>query len=322
MLDLIVRRIAISIPILALVVTLAFVLVRALPGHPDALLDLDAAAEFTPEVLSSDPRRPVLEEFADWSTALFLRGDFGYSTLRRQPVSEVLADAIPHTLRLTIPALVLQVLVGVGLGIIAATRRGSVADGGVRIVSLILFSTPSFYLGIVLMFVFAGGVFSWLPTSGAESLGAGHSSLAERLLDQTRHLVLPVLTLVLGSSAVWARFTRAELLEVLGVEHIVAARARGVSERRIVWRHALRAAIVPLVTLLGLAFPYLIGGAVIVEMVYGWPGIGRLAVRAVIARDYDLFLAIQIVVGSTVLLGNLIADLAQAGIDPRIRRPA
>lgn len=319
---LVARRLLIAVPILFAVLTIDFFLIELAPGDPLPSIEdqADGGADLSAVY---DLDRPLLERYAGWLRGIATSFDLGWSFLWHEPVTRVLAETLPNTLLLTGTAFVLEIALGIGLGLIAALRRGTFVDGAIRVGSLALYSTPSFYLGLVLLFVFAGGVFQILPAGGMESARrveplAGTGVLVERL----RYLILPVLTLTLGAAAAWARFVRGEVLDVIRQDWVLAARARGLRERRVLFVHVLRAALLPIVTLLGLSLPYLIGGAVIVENVFSWPGLGQLAVRSVLARDRELFLGISLLLAVLVLLGNLFADILYLALDPRTRRAA
>jgi peptide/nickel transport system permease protein len=235
-------------------------------------------------------------------------------------VADVLGEALPHTLLLGGAALVLSLVFGIGLGIAQATRAGTWADTTLGALSLALYSVPSFWLGLMLMLVF-GEWLRWLPLTGMNAAVGAPATWAGRTFDVLRHLVLPALTLALVNGAAIARFHRAAMLEALGTDFIRAARGRGLHEGRVVLRHALRSALAPAVTLAGLSVPALLTGSVLVESVFGWPGMGRVAYEAIFARDYNVITAVAVVAGVLVALGNLLADVGVAWADPRVRGP-
>jgi peptide/nickel transport system permease protein len=203
----------------------------------------------------------------------------------------------------------------------AAARRGGWVDRGITFVALTLYSMPAFWLGLMLLLVFAFRL-GWLPAGQMGSIDHAALPLGARFWDTLRHLLLPVLVLSLGGVAATARYMRAALLEVLSQDYVRTARAKGLAESRVVWVHALRNALLPAATLLGLSFPALIGGALVVEYVFAWPGMGRLTVDALFARDYPIIMATTFLSAVMVVTGNLVADLLYAGLDPRIRLSA
>ncbi len=313
------RRLAASALLLLLLLTLTFFLLHLAPGDP-AFLVVDPRA--SPEVQERLEEfygldRPLGEQYARWLAAL-LSGEWGDSFTHQRPVTAVLAGAVPPTLLLAGAALAVQYALGVGLGIAAARRAGSPADHLIRIVSLVLYSLPVFWLG--LMAILALGL-AWpvFPAGGLRSVGAGALPPAARLFDLLHHLALPALVLGGASSGRVARFARNSLLEVLGEDYIRAARARGLSPRRVLWVHALRNAGVPLSQLLGLSLPFVLSGSLVVEVVFSWPGLGRLTFEAIRALDYPLVLAGTAWSGILVVGGSLLADLLHGVLDPRVR---
>jgi peptide/nickel transport system permease protein len=252
--------------------------------------------------------------FAQWAKA-FVTGDFGVSLANHRPVRDLLAETIPRTLLLTSIALVVQVVLGVGLGTLAAHRRRRATDRIVSIAVVLLYAIPPFYLAYLLVGAFAIER-SWLPTSGISTPGLDATGAAW-LLDRARHLVLPSIVLGVASAAGFARFTRGSMVEALAEDYVRTARAKGVAESRVVWRHAFRNALGVLITLVGLSAPLLLGGAVIVESVFAWPGMGSLMVESIYARDYPVVLAVNFVGACLVIGGNFLADVAVLKADPR-----
>lgn len=322
MLTYLVRRLALALVTTAAVVVITFALVHLAPGQPFLA---GAEGRFVPPETVAHLRerfgldRPLAAQFVRYVGNL-ARGDLGESFTRHRPVAAVLRDALPNTLLLGGAALVLSFAFGLGLGIVQALRAGTLADAALGALALAFYSVPAFWLGLMLLLVF-GEWLHWLPVAGMTD-AAMHGSLpfAGRALDVARHLVLPALTLALVNGAAVARFHRSAMVEALGAEFVRAARARGLGERRVVLRHALRSALAPAITLAGLSVPALLTGSVLVESVFGWPGMGRVAFEAIFARDYNIITAIAVVAGVLVALGNLLADLGVAAADPRVRR--
>jgi peptide/nickel transport system permease protein len=290
-----------------------FTLMRLAPGGPEAVL---IGGEFSQEVAARIRHRlgldrPLLVQYGTWALAA-LQGDLGRSFKTGDPVATLIWDRLPSTLQLTGGALAFALVVAVPLGVLAAVRRNTVWDSLGSAVSLFGISFPSFWLGIMLILLFSE-LLRWLPPSGLSEYGR-EGDLAERL----RHAILPTLTLGLIQMAAFMRFTRSSLLEALRQDYVRTARAKGVSGGRVIWRHALRNALIPVVTVVGLSLPTLVGGAVLTETVFAWPGIGRLAVGAVFERDYPVIMGVNLLVGAIVITANLLTDLVYCLIDPRI----
>lgn len=320
MLALVVRRLLVAVVIAFLVATLSFVLVHAAPGEPFGAMREDPriTAEMAERIrVQYGLDRPLGEQYVRYLGRL-VRGDFGESFVQRRRVSSVLADALPKSLLLMATALVVAFALGVALGSLQAYRRGSRFDAAVGGVSLTLASIPEYLLALTLLLAFA----YWLPifpTAGmSDPVLWRFMSPMQRLADVARHLVLPASTLVLIIAAVVARYQRAALLDVLPDDFVRTAKAKGLSRGRVLM-HALRNALLPTITLLGLLFPALFGGALFVENVFGWPGMGRTIVDALMARDYPLVMG-SLVIGSVfVVVGGLVADVAAMAADPRTR---
>lgn len=314
------RRLAQGAAVIFVAVSLSFLLLHLAPGDPfSATLSSNGVDAATKErwraAYGLDASLP--EQYVR-----FLRqtaqGNLGPSVSQHRPVVDVLAEALPHTLLLMGSALVLSFAFGVVLGAWQATRRGSVADRIAGTSTLIVASLPEFWLGLVLLLLFAYR-FPIFPSRGVIDAMHDYLSPTERLIDRARHLVLPALTLALLSTASIARYQRATLLDVLPQDFVRTARAKGVRESRVLWRHALRNALVPTIVLAGLALPSLIGGAVFVETVYSWPGLGTVAANAFTARDYQIVLGVTMLGAVVVVIGNILADVLHAVADPRVR---
>jgi peptide/nickel transport system permease protein len=310
-----------ALPLLIGVVTLIFVLLHLAPGDPTSLW---FHPEIPPEVMermreSMGLDLPLHQQYLHWVKSFFT-GDFGYSYSHFRPVSEVIGDALPGTLLLGGAALAVTFGVGASVGILQAVRRGSATDSILTFFALFLYSMPGFWLGLMLILA-ASTWFAWLglPVSGMTSVD--HASLGPlgRIIDVAEHLVLPTVALGLGSAAGVARFMRGEMLEAIGQDYVRTARAKGLTERVVIGRHALRNALIPMVSLLGLYLPMLFGGALVIEVVFSWPGMGRTMYDAVLARDYPLVMATSFLFGLLVVAGNLLADILYALVDPRVR---
>jgi len=315
------RRIVFAVVSIAAVVVLTFLLAHAAPGAP--MLGSADRTLVPPEVIARQRAlfgldRPLPEQLLRYAANL-ARGELGESFVLHRPVAAVIGEALPNTLLLGAAGLVLALAVGLGVGIAQAARRNSLADAALGAATLVLYSVPVFWLGLMLMLVF-GQLLHWLPIGGMTD-PAVHDLLSPlgRALDVTRHLVLPAATLGLVQAAAFARFQRSALVESLGSGFVRAARARGLPERIVLLRHALRTALAPTITLAGLAVPYFLAGSVLVESIFGWPGLGRVAYDAIFARDYNVVVATALVAGVLVVLSNLLADVAVAAADPRVR---
>jgi peptide/nickel transport system permease protein len=315
------RRLVFAAVTVAVVVLLTFFLAHLAPGAP--MLGSADRAFASPEVIARQRAlfgldRPLPEQLLRY-VANLAHGELGESFVLHRPVADVLGEALPNTLLLGGAGLLLAITLGLAVGIAQAARRHSRTDALLGIASLTLYSVPVFWLGLMLLLVF-GQVLHWLPAGGMTD-PATHDLLPPlgRALDVARHLVLPAATLGLVQAAAFARFQRSALLESLGGEFIRAARAKGLPERLVVLRHALRTALAPTITLAGLSVPYFLAGSVLVESIFGWPGLGRVAYDAIFARDYNVVLAATLATGILVALGNLFADVAVAVADPRVR---
>ncbi|HKY33348.1 MAG TPA: ABC transporter permease [Candidatus Polarisedimenticolia bacterium] len=319
MLAYVARRAGVSALMLLGVATLTFLLVHAAPGDP---ADLYTAREMDPAaraaVLASfGLDRPLPEQYLRWLAGL-ARGDLGWSFTHRRPVIEVLGERLAATMLLALPAFAITMALGAALGLVSAWRPGSAVDAAASAASLLLSSVPLFWLGSMLILAFSVRL-GWFPSSGMRELIAPPGTLLGTIGDRLSHLALPAACLALGSAAATARFVRAGLLESLASPYAAAARARGAGERQVLLRHGLRNALLPLVTLAGLSVPFLLGGSVLVETVFSWPGMGGLSVEAIFARDYPVAMAVQLMLGALVVAGNLAADLGSALADPRLR---
>jgi len=315
-----VRRVAASIAIVFLVVTLTFILMDVAPGNPmlgpaERLVDPQAEA-----VLN---RQFGLDGPLDVRYVSYLRevahGNLGLSFGLRRPVADALAEAIPNTLLLAGAALLIDFLIGLALGVYQALRVHRLPDVVLGNVTLFLYSVPTFWLGLILLLVF-GEWLGWFPVAGmSDPILCPTVSSLYCALDRLWHLALPALTLGFVGAAGTARFQRAAMLEVAAQDYIRTARAKGASERRIVLRHQLRNALLSFITLFGLAFPFLLTGAVLIETIFAWPGMGRLATDAILRRDFPVVNAAVLLASTMVVAGSLLADVLLAIVDPRLR---
>lgn len=310
-----------------LVLTATFAALHLVPGDPVRLYLGPGADE---AIVSATRReigldRPLPIQYAQWLWR-FARGDWGTSIAQQRPVSRVLGEAVGPTLLLVGTSLLLTYLGGLLVGAWQASRRGAL-DTAVTGVTTVLYALPSYVLalGLILVFAYAAALWGWpawlrFPAFGAAGVGADFLGPAARLGDRLRHLALPVATLAVVGAAGTARFVRGAVLEALRQPYVRAARAKGLAEARVLLRHALRNALVPVFTLLGLQLPALFSGVVFVETIFGWPGMGRVTVQAVLARDYPVVMAATAVFAALVVVGNLLADVLASLADPRVGR--
>jgi peptide/nickel transport system permease protein len=315
-----------AIPLVLGIATVVFFILALAPGDPVLLLTGPGA---TPEVVEEMRRslaldRPVHERYLDWMGSL-LQGDLGTSIRRHQPVREVIAQILPNTLILSGTALVLAFLLGTLIGVVQAVRQNSAVDHSLSVVALFFYSMPSFWLALMLILLFSLGAGSWwgwpiwFPASGMTSVDHAFLGPVERVMDRARHLVLPATALALVLAAGVSRYMRGSMLEVIHQDYVRTARAKGLPERTVILKHVFRNALIPVVTLLGLYLPFLFSGAVFVETVFAWPGMGRVIVDATLQRDFPLVMGCALAFAVLVVMGNLLADLLYAVVDPRIR---
>ncbi len=313
------HRLLAAVTVVLGVVALTFVLLHAAPGDPVALLlGPRATAEqlaVQRHVLGLD--RPLPAQLVAW-IARFARGDWGTSIAKGRPVRTLLAEAWPATARLVVLSLVLSYLIGLFIGALQAARSRSRIDTALSVVTVTLFALPGYWLALMLVLVFTYWA-RWLPAFGAAGLDSDYLSGGARLLDHLRHLALPLATLTLLGIGGAARYVRGAMLETLSQPFITTALAKGLTSRQVIGRHALRNALTPVVTLLGMSLPALFSGAVFIEAVFAWPGVGRVLVEAVQARDYPVVMAATAVSAVLVVAGNLLADVLAAWLDPRVR---
>jgi peptide/nickel transport system permease protein len=298
------------------VLTLMFFLLRLAPGDPARLLVGPAATEAQLEAqrhaLGLD--RPAPVQYAAW-LGRFVRGDWGTSIATGQPVRRMLAEAWPATVRLVGISLVLSYLLGIAVGVVQAVRGGRL-DTALSVVTVTLFALPGYWLGLMLVMLFTYRA-RMLPAFGAAGFDADFLTGGARLADRLRHLALPLATLTLIGLGGTARYVRGAMLDVAGAQFVTIARAKGLSPARVALGHILRNALIPVLTLLGLSLPALFSGAVFIEAIFAWPGVGRVLVEAVQARDYPVVMAATAVSAVLVVLGNLLAELLVSWADPR-----
>ena len=314
MLRFLAHRLVQSAVLLLGVSIIGFALMHLAPGGPLALYTIN------PTVTAQDIERvkaqlgldqPIALQYLKWAEGMFT-GNWGYSFFGGQQVRGVVLDRLPATLELMGASLSLALVIGVTIGIVSAVRHNSIVDYASAVAAMIALSLPTFWLGLLAIYLFAQTL-QWLPAGGAASTSGGD------LGDRLRHLILPVAVLSFVLVAQWSRYTRSAMLDILHQDYVRTAQAKGLKRSRILLNHALRACLAPLITLAGLQLPLLVGGALVTETVFSWPGMGLLFVNALGMRDYPVLMAILMVSAFVVVLGNLLADIAVALVDPRIK---
>jgi peptide/nickel transport system permease protein len=311
-----VRRIMVSVPLLIGITIIVFALATMMPG--DALLAMFAdEAGFTRELLAQQRTRlgldePVIIQYVTWLGRI-AQGNLGMSLVSHEPVAYSISLRLGPTLQLMGVALAFSLVVGVTLGVVSALKQNTVFDHVLTVIGFIGISMPVFVLGLLFVYVFSLKL-NWFPSSGMRTPGQPYD-----VIDNLRHLVLPALAIGMVRTVTFMRYTRNSMLEVLSSDYLNTARAKGLAERKVIWGHALRNALSPLVTAIGLALPTLLAGAVYIETVFQWPGTGLLFIRAVNTRDTPMIMGLALVFSLAVMIANLLTDLAYAFIDPRVR---
>lgn len=315
MLVYIVKRILQAVPLLIGVSIIAFAMMHLAPGGPLAVYTLN------PTITAQDIERikqvfgldqPLHVQYLRWAAGMFT-GNWGNTFFGGRPVFDVIMERVPATVLLMGSGMALAIVLGMLIGILGAVRRYSVFDMLATTGAMVTLSFPTFWFGLMMIFVFALQL-GWLPSGGMFTLGG-----EEELLDLLEHLVLPTVVLALVLVAQWSRYTRSSFMEVINQDYIRTARAKGLSEPRILFRHAFPNALAPLIALAGIQLPWLFSGALVTETIFGWPGMGRLFVDALTMKEYPVLMGMVIITAAAVVIGNLLADVANAAIDPRIR---
>ena len=316
------RRILMLFPLLLGITLITFTVIHLAPGEP-----VEMQTAMSPKITAETRQRlrefygldkPLHVQYGLWLGRI-ARLDFGRSFAPdNRPVIDKIRERIPVTLSLNLIALVIEFGLALPIGILAAVRRNTLLDKGLTVFVFLGFAMPTFWLALLLMYLF-GVKLDWLPISGLHSLGSERLTTGAWLLDLAKHLILPLAVASFGSLAGLSRYMRSTMLEVIGQDYITTARAKGLPERVVILKHALRNALLPVITLLGFSLPGLIGGSVIFETIFAIPGMGQLFFMGVMARDYPLVMGILVIGAGLTLIGNLLADLSYALADPRIR---
>jgi peptide/nickel transport system permease protein len=310
----VVRRLAQSVPVLFGISILLFFLMHAMPGGPLAMFVHQPGMthkELSEIAASYGINKPVWVQYVDWLVNA-IHGNFGYSYIYQVPAGQMMLERVPATAELMGAAFVMALIAAFLLGILSAVRQYSFIDYFVTVVSYFGMSLPTFFLGIVAIIVFAVEL-HWLPTGGMASV-TGASGLGDHL----RHLILPASVLAFYTLAQWSRYIRSSMLEVIHADYIRTARAKGVNERGVIWRHALRNALLPVVTVIVLDAAFLAGGALVTETIFAWPGMGRLFYQAISQSDYPIMMVIVSFLSVVIVLANIVADVLYGLLDPRV----
>ncbi|MEK6732626.1 MAG: ABC transporter permease [Candidatus Omnitrophota bacterium] len=314
------RIIGLAVLLLGITV-ITFAVIHIAPGKPT-----DLEAQFNPKVSMEARERishlygldkPLHIQYIEWLKR-FSRFDFGASFMDSRPVMDKIMERIPITITIELISILLILLIGIPIGVSSAVKEGSFYDKGMTIFVFIGFAVPTFWLSLVLM-DFIGVRWGALPISGIKSLEFEKFGFFEKIIDISRHLVLPVLVSTFGGLAGISRYMRSNMLHVLKQDYIRTARAKGLNEKQVLYKHALKNALLPVVTILGLSIPGLIGGSVIFESIFSIPGMGRLFYESVMARDYPVIMGVLVIGAILTLLGNLLADISYVAVDPRIK---
>jgi peptide/nickel transport system permease protein len=318
----IIRRLLMAIPVFIGITFLVYLGINVAPGDPiNSMIPFEQIAESTPEEIQAIRQsmgldQPLLVRYARWLQQL-AQGNFGRSFKQKAPVADLLKDRIGNTLRLAVAALAIALVIGLTSGVVMALKQYSWLDYVLSVLTLAQWSTPPFFVALAGIYIFSVQL-NWLPSFGMYSV-RGVETFWQSVWDQLRHLIMPATILGLYGSATFARYTRASVLDVLHSDYVTTAHAKGLIRRTVIVRHVFRNAALPVVTVVGLNLANLLGGAVIVETIFAWPGMGRLGVAATIDRDYPLLMGVVVVGAVMVLISNLLADIFYAVVDPRIR---
>jgi len=310
-----IRRILQCFPLLIGITLFVFLLINAVPGNPVGDLALNPGTR--PEDVARIKAQlgldqPLYKRYFIW-VGNVLQGDLGKSMVSFRDVRTEIANRLPNTIRLTVAAFVLSLLFSIPIGIYSAIKRNSLFDHVSTVTSVAGVSIPNFWLALMLILFFAVRL-RWLPSGGTQDIGGGG------LLDQIKHIIMPAFALAFVQLAGWTRYIRGQMLEVIRQDYIRTARAKGLREGVVIFRHAFRNALLPLVTLFGLSIPQFFSGALIIETIFSWPGIGRLTFDAAVSRDYTMIMGTVLLSSTMVVLGNLLADVAYGLLDPRIKQ--
>ena len=316
----VIRRLILIIPTFFLISAIVFTLIHLAPGDPVmVMVSRHGLPQATQDRIREELglNEPVPVQYAIWVGKL-LRGDFGFSYVTGRNVLEWISNKVPATVELILVAEIISVIIAVTLGVIAAVKHYSLTDAVCSVTALVGYSAPSFWIAVIAILVFSM-ILKWLPPSGMYTVGVIWGSPLDAFVDHLKHLIMPTSILVLGWTAYLFRMVRSSMLDVLNQDFIMTARAKGVKERVVIYKHALRNALLPVITYLGFSIGFLLGGAAVIENIFDWPGLGEFIVMVASNRDYPALMGITMIISLMVLIANLCADVTYAIVDPRIR---
>ena len=316
----VIRRLILIIPTFFLISAIVFTLIHLAPGDPVmVMVSRHGLPQETQDRIREELglNEPVPVQYAMWVGKL-LRGDFGFSYVTGRNVLEWISNKIPATVELILTAEIISIIIAVTLGVIAAVKHYSLTDAACSVTALVGYSAPSFWIAVIAILVFSM-ILKWLPPANMYTVGVIWGSPLDAFVDHLKHLIMPTSILVLGWTAYLFRMVRSSMLEVLNQDFIMTARAKGVKERVVIYKHALRNALLPVITYLGFSIGFLLGGAAVIENIFAWPGLGEFIVMVASNRDYPALMGITMIISIMVLIANLCADITYAIVDPRIR---
>ena len=316
----VIRRLILIIPTFFLISAIVFTLIHLAPGDPVmVMVSRHGLPQATQDRIREELglNEPVPVQYAIWVGKL-LRGDFGFSYVTGRNVLEWISNKVPATVELILIAEIISIIIAVTLGVIAAVKHYSLTDAVCSVTALVGYSAPSFWIAVIAILVFSM-ILKWLPPSGMYTVGVIWGSPLDAFVDHLKHLIMPTSILVLGWTAYLFRMVRSSMLDVLNQDFIMTARAKGVKERVVIYKHALRNALLPVITYLGFSIGFLLGGAAVIENIFAWPGLGEFIVMVASNRDYPALMGITMIISLMVLIANLCADVTYAFVDPRIR---
>jgi peptide/nickel transport system permease protein len=321
MLSYISKRLLLMIPLIFGITLISFLVIHLAPGGP-VEVETEMSMKVSAQAIENLKKlygldKPLHEQYADWLMR-FVKLDFGQSFVDGKKVTDKIAERIPITLTINMLSLLITFFIAIPIGVFSSTHRNTLFDKVTTVFVFVGYSTPHFWLALICMYVF-GVQLGWLPISGVQSIDVTGMTFGSRIADWAAHLILPVLIGASGALAGLSRYSRSSMLEVIRQDYIRTARAKGLSESKVVLRHALKNAVMPVITILGLSIPGLMGGAIIIETVFSIPGMGLLFFQSAMSRDYPTIMGILVIGAVLTLVGNLLADISYAFADPRIR---
>lgn len=320
--DYVIRRLIVIIPTFLLITVIIFSLIHLAPGDPIDIIFRGPHGGLPADIreamrIELGLNQPIYIQYFSWLEKLF-QGNLGYSYINSLPVTDVIAMKIPLTLELMLAAEILSIVVAIVLGVIAAVKHHSIYDAICSVGALAGYSIPDFWLALIMMLVFSLTL-KWLPSNGYQTVGVTFATPLDAFLDHLKYIILPAVGLVVVWTAYLFRMVRSAMLEVLTQDYIMTARSKGLKEWVVIYKHALRNALLPVITYVGYSVGFLLSGAAVIESIFQWKGLGQLMVDSTTVRDYPTLLGLSVVIAIMVLIANLCSDIAYAAIDPRIR---